>query len=178
VSTPFDIRHLEPNHAPSLMALRRLAIESEPLAFGSSPSDDRLRSLEPVVHVLTNSDEQAVFGGFAAQQLIGMLGVVREPGLKERHKARLWGMFVAPEFRKRGVGTSLLQAAIGKARQWHEVDQLLLSVSEMSLAACTLYSKAGFSAWGREPRALNWNGRSVDELHLWLDLRKHSGAEQ
>ena len=47
-----------------------------------------------------------------------------------------------------------------------------LSVTNASDAARTLYESEGFTLWGTEARALAWEGRFVDELHLVLVLRE------
>jgi GNAT superfamily N-acetyltransferase len=112
-----------------------------------------------------------VFGALAGDELCGMVGIIREAGAKERHRARIWGMYVAPPQRRRGLARALLQAAIDHARAWPDVDQLILSVTEAADPARRLYESAGFRVWGREPRALCWQGRFFDEDHLALDLR-------
>ena len=80
-------------------------------------------------------------------------------------------MYVAPAQRRRGLARALLQAAIEHARRWPGVEQLNLGVTEASDSARRLYESAGFRVWGREPRALSWQGRFLDEDHLTLDLR-------
>jgi RimJ/RimL family protein N-acetyltransferase len=165
-----NIRRLHPEDAPSLVALRREALESHPLAFGASVDDDRGLSLEFVQASLAASEEQAVFGCFEGDNLVGMVGVVRASRVKVRHKANLWGMYVSPRARQKGAGRALLKAAIDQARAWPGVEQLHLSVTDVAVAARTLYEAAGFRIWGREPRALQWEGRFVDELHLVLDV--------
>jgi RimJ/RimL family protein N-acetyltransferase len=47
---------------------------------------------------------------------------------------------------------------------------LHLGVTDAAVSARRLYEAAGFRSWGREPRALQWEGRFVDEFHLVLDL--------
>ena len=153
----------------SLVALRRESLESQPLAFGASTEDDRGLSLEFVQASLADS-EQAVFGAFEGDLLTGMAGVVRASRVKIRHKAHIWGMYVSPQARGKGAGRALLEAAIEQARAWPGVEQLHLSVTDAAVAARKLYESAGFRIWGRESRALQWEGRFVDELHLVLDL--------
>ena len=41
----------------------------------------------------------------------GRVGLVREEPAKLRHKARLWGFYVEPSFRSRGIGHRLLTEA-------------------------------------------------------------------
>jgi GNAT superfamily N-acetyltransferase len=169
-------RRLRPEDAESLVALRREALEGDPLAFAATIEDDRGLSLEFVRAALADDAEQAVFGQFEGAHLIGMLGVIRESKVKRRHVALIWGLYVAPRARRKGVGRALLAAAIEHARTWFAVDQLQLSVSDTAAAARRLYEATGFRCWGREARALQWEGRFVDELHLVLDLDAPAGA--
>ena len=99
-----------------------------------------------------------------------MTGVYHSTNVKERHKAHIWGMYVRPEARRRGGAAKLLNAAVDRARQWSEVLQVHLCVTDAALAAQGLYRKAGFTVWGSEPRALRWQGEFTDELHLVLQF--------
>jgi GNAT superfamily N-acetyltransferase len=164
------VRALEAGDAEALVALRRQALAGHPLSFGSSLTDDRL-SLEFARNSLaTTEEEKAIFGAFAGDALIGMVGIVRSVRIKQRHRADVWGMYVAPEARGGGLGRALLGAAIARARIWSGLRQVHLAVTESSPVARTLYESMGFQCWGLEPRALGWEGRFVDEFHMALDL--------
>ena len=164
-----NIRRLTAADASALVALRREALEAEPLAFAASPADDAGLVIESVRAFLGDHETQAVFGQFDGTDLIGMIGLVKAAKVKQRHKATIWGMYVQPHGRNRGVGRALVRAAIEQARLWG-LDQLQLSVTEAAPAAKRLYEAEGFRPWGRESRALHWNGRFVDEYHLVLHL--------
>lgn len=166
------IRRLRPEDAAALVALRREALETQPLAFGSSIPEDRNLSIETVRDALANEEEQAVFGYFSESSLAGMVGVRREPRAKQRHKAHIWGMYVAPRARTQGVGRGLLDAAIGKAMAWPGIEQVQLSVTDAADSAKRMYEAAGFQPWGREPRSIQWQGCFVDETHLVLELKR------
>jgi len=101
---------------------------------------------------------------------VGALGGRREPGGKASHKAHLWGMYVAPAFRRRGVGAALLRAAIAHARTRPGVAWLEVSVTTAAPEARRLYEAAGFQVWGEEPDALRHAGQSVAALHMGLRL--------
>ena len=159
------VRRLVPADAEILVALRREALERHPLAFSASPTDDRGLDLAFVRGALASA-EQAVFGQLDGGALVAMVGVVRDAPAKRRHRAQVWGMYVAPPARRRGVGAALLAAVAEHARTWPEVRQLHLSVTEISDEARRLYERAGYRLWGREPEAFVWEGRRVDELHL------------
>ena len=169
------VRRLRPDDAPALVSLRREALESEPLAFAASVEDDRL-SLDFARTILAAEQDQAVFGLFLGPDLAGMVGVVRGSTVKQRHRGMIWGMYVAPRARHRGMGRALLEMAIAHARRWPGIEQLDLTVSDTGVIAKRLYESAGFRSWGREPRSLQWDGQFVDDHHMVLDLRDPAGA--
>jgi RimJ/RimL family protein N-acetyltransferase len=164
------VRALQPDDAPALVAIRREALSSAPLAFGSSLDDDRALSPESMRSSLADISNFAVLGAFDGEALVGMAGIIRLEKVKCRHRAVIWGMFVAPTARRRGIGSALLGAAVDRARSWPGVVQVQLSVFETAEDAGRLYRRAGFREWGTEPRALEWEGRFVAEHHLVLDL--------
>jgi GNAT superfamily N-acetyltransferase len=152
--------------------LRREALETHPLAFSASLPEDPERLIESVRSSLLPSQDAALFGVFVDDGLVGMVGVVRHTGQKERHKALIWGMYVRLPHRRTGAGEGLLRAAIHQARAWPGVQQVHLSVTEVAVEARRLYERQGFQEWECEPRALCWQGRYVSDSHMVLDLGK------
>jgi RimJ/RimL family protein N-acetyltransferase len=170
------VRRLGPQDAPAFHALRREALEAHPLAFGSSPDDDRFRALEEATEALKPADDRAVHGAFGDDgALIGMGGVRRDARIKSRHIAFIWGMYVAPAGRGHGAGGRLLEALIAQARIWPGVVMIEISVTEAAAPALRLYETAGFRAWGTEPRSLCWEGRYVDQVFMTMDLDRERG---
>jgi ribosomal protein S18 acetylase RimI-like enzyme len=111
-----------------------------------------------------------VLGAFDASGLVGMVGCRREDGVKCRHVAVIWGMYVAAEARGRGLGRRLLEDAVARARQWTGMDHLWLSVVTTQAAARRLYAACGFRVIGLHPRTIRVGGRSYDEELMVLDL--------
>jgi RimJ/RimL family protein N-acetyltransferase len=165
------IRKLNRDDAETWAAIRREALEAHPLAFSASVPDDREAWIESIRLRLGTDEESAIFGAFNGASLVGIVGVVRNTGNKERHKSIIWGMYVTAGFRRSGVGERLMRTAIDEACSWPGVEQIHLAVSEAAADAKRLYEKIGFRAWGLAPRALCWDGRCVDETHMVLDLR-------
>ena len=165
------IRQLDPNDAEAWSSIRREMLERNPLAFGASIPDEPEVLLETARQRLTERAESAVLGAFDSSRLVGTVGVKRHEGLKERHKAFIWGMYVSETHRGRGLGSLLLREAIDRARSWDGLEQVHLTVSEVAIEARRMYERHGFRAWGREPRALLWEGRAADEHHMVLTLR-------
>lgn len=80
----------------------------------------------------------------------------------------VWGMWVAPEARRRGIGRDLMVAVQNWSEQVGAV-RMVLWVVETNEPAVTLYRSLGFSETG-ETQALP-SDDSLVEIKLALDLR-------
>jgi hypothetical protein len=78
------IRQLIPADAGEVLRLRREALESEPLAFSSSPAEDRMRVAGALQAYLAYRTK-AIFEAFEPD-LIRMAGIVQE----ETEPAAIW----------------------------------------------------------------------------------------
>lgn len=168
-----QIHVLNESAAGELWALRHKALLDSPFAFLASPEDDLASSEEAVRPMLQRAPESIVLGA-RAEHLIGMLGLYRSDKKKCRHKAHLWGMFVAPEWRGQKVAAQMLRAAIEHARTLEGITAIQLGVSESATAARNLYESSGFEVWGIEPDAIRFQGRSECEYHMRLALDPRS----
>jgi ribosomal protein S18 acetylase RimI-like enzyme len=99
-----------------------------------------------------------------------MVGFSRDKPIKAAHRAHIWGVFVANEYRRMGIGASLLHATLEHARKLDGLTSVYLSVSEKAPNAKRLYESAGFVVWGFEPDCVRYDGQSVREYHLALNL--------
>jgi ribosomal protein S18 acetylase RimI-like enzyme len=165
------IRLLTPDDAEAYFRLRGEALADAPLSFTAAPGDDFVSSPGELRKRLATQPDSVIVGAFA-DSLIGAVGLVRESREKTRHKANLWGMYVSPSFRGRGVGGRLLDAAVEHARSIEGVTTVALAVSTAAEAARRMYESRGFVAWGLEPDALHWQGSSAGEHHMRLEVRR------
>jgi len=138
--------------------IRLEALRLSPTAFGSAYERESVQPPEFFVQRLTGG---TAFGGFDGDTLLGIAGFKQEEGLKERHKAMLFGMYVRPAARGTGLSRRLVEAVLDHARG--RVEQVLLSVSADNEAARRLYAGAGFVEYGVEPASLKQDGRYYDE---------------
>lgn len=163
------IRPLTPDDAETYVDLRREALHAAPLAFLSSPETDVSATAAKAREILNSAPNAIVFGAFAPD-LVGTLGVRRVDYPKAAHKVNLWGMYVRPDARRRGMARDLLRAGIAHARALNGVSVAHITVSDAAGAAKQLYEAAGFRVWGTEPDAMRHAGRSATEYHMALTL--------
>jgi ribosomal protein S18 acetylase RimI-like enzyme len=159
------VRQLTPDDAAAYQQLRLQGLQESPTAFSSSYSREADRSPPEVAVRVTPAPDgsRCVLGAFAGGQLVGILAFVRPPHEKRRHSAELAGLYVAPEFRRRGFGRALVDAALAHARSLAGVRQLRLTVNATNTPARSLYQSRGFTRCGVEPGALCVDGRYYDE---------------
>jgi ribosomal protein S18 acetylase RimI-like enzyme len=159
-----EIRRLGADDAAEYRRLRREALDESPSAFGEDAEEHRRTTLDDVARRLgTAGDDAFVLGAFEEGVLVGTAGFARFERKKTRHKGRVWGVFVAPSARRRGVGRALVAALLGRAARIDGVQQVVLSVAATQEPARRLYTALGFVTYGREPRALRVGGRDIDE---------------
>jgi RimJ/RimL family protein N-acetyltransferase len=172
VSTAIAIRPLAASDADVFRRLRLEQVELEPKTFAESSDEIRALSLEATAQRLAApADESYVMGAFDGDELIGTAGCFRLREGKTRHKGRLWGVYVTPAFRRRGVGRALLEAVVRKAGDIAGMEQLTLAVALPQLAARRLYESLRFEVYGTERRALKVGFEYVDEHLMMLRLR-------
>lgn len=90
-------------------------------------------------------------------------------GAKERHKARLFSMYVEAAHRGSGLAQQLIGAVITGARAAGAL-VLQLSVAAGNAPAQRLYRSMGFTVYGVERRSLKVGDRFHDEELMALDL--------
>jgi len=163
------VRALTPADSRAYVALRREMLADAPWAFGADPDRDRGSDGPGIARSLAGP-EYAILGAFEEGRLIAAAGVFREENVKRRHVAIVWGVYVTPGCRGRGLGRAVVAGAIDAARAWDGVEVAQLSVSERATAAHRLYESLGFATWGVEPRCLRVGGQAFDERHMWLSL--------
>lgn len=160
------VRALTPEDAAAYRPLRLEALRDAPSAFASSVEEEAARDLAATRQRLQAGPDGATFGAFLDGGLVGTSSIFRMPRLKERHKAYLVGMYVAPAARRTGIGRALVAAVLERARGMPGLRQVLLGVEAGNAPARALYEGFGFEAFGYERAALVVDGVAYDEVHL------------
>jgi ribosomal protein S18 acetylase RimI-like enzyme len=167
------VRQLTPQDAAAYQQVRLQALRDSPTAFSASYEDEAGRTLDEVAPRLVAAADGSlcVLGVFEDAALAGFVAFIRPRRKKLMHSAELAGMYVLPEFRRRGLGRVLMHAVIAHARALNGVRQLRLGVNAANDSAVHLYRAAGFTRCGVGPDALCIDGVYYDEDRYVLRLR-------
>ena len=162
------IRPLTAADAPAYRALRLSALADTPAAFGASHGQEAAEPLDWFAARLAPPPPSRVYGAFDGDILIGIAGFLAYHGEKKRHIGLLWGVYLAPAGRRRGIAAALVGAVIAHARQ--HVVLLHADVGVDNQPARRLYERLGFHCYGIQPKALRIDGIFHDEAMLALDF--------
>jgi ribosomal protein S18 acetylase RimI-like enzyme len=165
------VRLLDAPDAAAFHALRLRGLHECPSAFASSYEEEHETPLSVIAERLVVAPDHAVFGAFDGSELVGVVGLRREEARKLAHKALIWGMYVAPNARRRGVARVLLARALEHAASLG-VRQVNLGVNATNAAAISLYEALGFSSFGVERGYMLIDGELHDEIHMVCVLGK------
>nr|WP_292527935.1 GNAT family N-acetyltransferase [Methylocystis sp.] len=116
----------------------------EPRAFRFAPADEAHIATDAVAARLTRD---FVIGAFNADdsQMIGVGGLAWGGGVKTRHKALLYGMYVRATHRRSGAADEIMKRLINEAKQ--NVEILTLTVVSTNLRALRFYERWGFRVY-------------------------------
>lgn len=168
------IRQLERADAAPYHALRLRMLQTYPDAFTSSYEEDSRKPLswaERRIVPEPDTPDDFVLGALLPDgEIVGAVGLGVESRMKQRHKALLFGMYVAPEAAGQGIGRALLDACLERARSIPRLEQIYLTVTATNDRARKLYESAGFATFGVEERALRIGMQYYAKAHMTLYL--------
>jgi len=164
------IRILDKRDAEIYRELRLKSLKENPEAFLTTYEIEKDKPIEQLQQNLVPSDNRFTLGAFINGQLIGIVTFVRESNPKVAHKGNIYAMYVSPDFRAKGIGKTLIQELIIKAKQYEGLEQINLTVISKNTAAKRLYETNGFVTYGTERNAHKIGTQYWDEDLMALRL--------
>jgi ribosomal protein S18 acetylase RimI-like enzyme len=149
-----QIRQLAAADVQAFSALRREVTADNPVPMGLTLEEELTRPLEGFREQLSFPEPNAAFGAFVGSELVGSAAVAwTSKFASSRHKVTLWGTFVSPRYRRRGIARALVEKAIAHAKA-NGVRRINLTVFVPNEPAVHLYRSLGFVVCGAEPEAV------------------------
>ena len=156
----FDIVELTPNDWEEVKQLRIESARNAPRAFGDVVEQ---------MNSMTEENWRSLFTTgryFAAREngkLLGIVCMVRESNESTDHIVNVYSLFVTPDARRRGVGTSLLERVLTEVADGR-TRKLRLRVDAKDDGAIALYRSMGFSEVGLLKEEMRVGDEFVDKL--------------
>ena len=164
-----ELRPMIEADLPGYKTLRDAMLQAFPDAFVSDEATERQRSAASYATRLPGGAQGACLFSLVAMhrgRVLGAVTVEREQRGKKCHIAHVVGMMVAPEWQGRGIGHSLIEAALARLRGQAGVEIVTLSVTSSNAAATHLYRQCGFVTYGRLPRAIRVDHARYEDQDL------------
>lgn len=166
----YSIRHARGEDIEAFRGLRLEALKNHPETFGQDYDDAASRDLEYWENTLKiNPKEKALFFAEQNSQLIGMTGVYRILSKKSHHAATIWGVYVKPAWRGKHISETLVRECLGWAKDQQITIVKLAAVTD-NLPAVRCYERCGFTIYGREPKAIHYDGVYYDEYLMACEI--------
>jgi len=108
-----------------------------------------------------------MFAAFAEDEVVGLIDIVGGTADFDRHQGTL-GISVARDWRGKGLGRALMEAAIAEARSWPGFCRIELICVTWNTNAIALYESLGFTIEGRKRKAVKFHDRPEDEFLMAL----------
>ena len=172
------LRLLAKEDAASYRRVRLLGLRESPAAFSASYAHEEKMSRDDFGRRLEPTPVHWVVGAFEDADLVGVIGFMRDGGDKLRHKGFIWGMYVIPTARGRGVGRALIEAALKRIDALPGLRSLRLAVGTSNEVAIRLYEKFGFMRYGEEDEALCVDSVFHSQYHMVRKIEEPNKAPE
>lgn len=139
----FSIRQLNEDDWRQFSEIRLKALRNDPLVFGSNYEKESQFS-ETDWREYLRAKEIAVFMIFADEKPIGMTGVSVFRDDPTNKTAILWGTWLEPDFRGKGLSDLMYKARINWAKNHPGIERIIVSHRASNLASKYANQKHGF----------------------------------
>lgn len=156
-----EIKLLHKDQAVLYREIRLQGLATNPEAFSASLEEETEFPIERFENRLSGNNT-FTFGAMEDNELVGVVTLMLEQSNKTKHRGNIFGMYVLPNRRDKGIGKELLKAAIAKAKE-NAIEQIYLTVMSSNHPAKKLYQSLGFETYGIDKKALVVNETYYDE---------------
>ncbi len=141
--TPFSVLQLQEENWNELREIRLNALQTDLAVFSSNLEKESGYKEKDWRKRLENKDA-GIFALYEEKRPIGMAGIALDKSDFERVSAKLWGSWIRPEYRLKGLSNLLFQARIDWATQHPHCRIITVSHRASNLASQKSILKYGF----------------------------------
>lgn len=156
-----NLIQITPDRWQEYKAIRLQALENNPLAFDSSPDEENF-SEGVWKEKLEEANDFKVFVEDNGK-LVAKMEVEWDSRKKVRHNAEVYGVYIDPAYRGKGLGIMLMNEVERLAKE-HGIMRLWLDVVVTQEPAMALYRKLGFREIGKTEQSIKVDGQYHDKL--------------
>jgi len=156
----------------AVRATRDAALAEAPAAFLETQEEvlaDPIDAWDSRAAAGTGEGDALIVLALDGGRPVGVAGIARDIGQRRRHRATMWGVWVNPSHRGRGVGRRIVTEALDWAGE-RDVRAVYLEVVENEDPSWSLYGRLGFVRREVDPFGAHVDGRFVALEHLVLVL--------
>ena len=164
----YSIRQLTADDWRVFSEIRLLALQTDPNVFGST-YEREVKFTESEWRESLSNPDSGVFVVFDEAGPVGMTGVAVYRDDPSRKTAVLWGSWLTPGARRKGLSRLLYEARIGWAGDHPSVERIIVSHRESNVASKFANQKFGFVATHTTEKVWN-DGVTEKEFHYELIL--------
>lgn len=166
MTTPkeIEVRLFTPDEWVFYRGVRLKALKTDPAVFGSAYEKEFMRPDDAWQEALAR-DDLGVFGIFHYGDVIGMTGIYIDS--TDPAVAGLWGSWLEPAWRGKGISEKMYEARINWAREHPSVKRIRVSHRESNTASKAANQKHGFKF--THARDKIWSD-GVSEPELFYEL--------
>ncbi len=162
------IRTAHPDDADAMIAYMQPRIRDDEFYILLPEEFDEIKQKEPQwIQDHMDSPGQLILVADTPGGIVGMTNFENYPRKRVAHSG-VFGISVAPPWRRLGIGKTLLETLIQWATQSPEIEKISLGVFAANHGAIRLYRKLGFVDEGRRPNHLKLGpGQYADEILMY-----------
>lgn len=138
-----SIKQIKENDWQELRSLRLKSLQFDPTVFGSNYQKESAYTEADWRKMLQNEDT-AIFLLYEDDAPIGITGISVDRDDSAKKKAHLWGSWLEPHIRGKGISALLYQARIAWAKQHPTIETILVSHRASNLSSMHANQKHGF----------------------------------
>lgn len=164
-----SIKQINKNDWQKFRTIRLKALQSDPEVFGSHYEREKNYSKQDWIEWVATKT-QAIFFIYDDEIPIGMTGIFIPQDTVAKTTAVLWGSWIEPNYRRKGISDLMYQARIDWAKSQPEIKRIQVSHRESNVASKFANQKHGFKLIKEEDKVWH-DGISEKDVIYELKLK-------